>query len=152
MKPASPTRSTPSERAREVRAQADAESAAAAARRPGIGAIAATTRRKSAGRLFKLLVPREMEPFLAGTTEMQLEVDGGTAGIPWELLDSDTPGGGRSRPWAIRAKLLRKLRIADFRAKWPMRLPMRARWSLANPPAIRSSIRGCQAHATRRER
>ncbi len=66
--------------------------------------------------LFKLLVPREMEPFLGGTTEMQLEVDNGTAGIPWELLDSDTPGGGDSRPWAIRAKLLRKLRIADFRA------------------------------------
>jgi tetratricopeptide (TPR) repeat protein len=66
--------------------------------------------------LFRLLVPREMEPFLAGTTDMQLEVDGGTAGIPWELLDSDTPGGGHSRPWAIRAKLLRKLRIADFRA------------------------------------
>jgi len=66
--------------------------------------------------LFRLLVPREMEPFLAGTTDMQLEVDGGTAGIPWELLDSDAPGGGPKRPWAIRAKLLRKLRIADFRA------------------------------------
>ena len=66
--------------------------------------------------LFRLLVPREMEPFLAGTTDMQLEVDGGTAGIPWELLDSDAPGGGPARPWAIRAKLLRKLRIADFRA------------------------------------
>src|SRR6185369_3538481 len=51
--------------------------------------------------LFRLLVPREMEPFLAGTTEMQLEVDGGTAGIPWELLDSDAPGGGPKRPWAI---------------------------------------------------
>ncbi|TMG79425.1 MAG: hypothetical protein E6H78_20335, partial [Betaproteobacteria bacterium] len=49
--------------------------------------------------LFKLLVPLEMEPFLGGTTEMQLEVDRGTAGIPWELLDNDTPGGGDSRPW-----------------------------------------------------
>ncbi|HEY2815736.1 MAG TPA: CHAT domain-containing protein [Casimicrobiaceae bacterium] len=67
--------------------------------------------------LFKLLVPLEMEPFLGGTTEMQLEVDRGTAGIPWELLDSDTPGSGDSRPWAIRARLLRKLRTDDFRAQ-----------------------------------
>jgi CHAT domain-containing protein len=65
--------------------------------------------------LFKLLVPLEMEPFLGGTTDMQIEVDAGTAGLPWELLDSGTPGGGDARPWAIRAKLLRKLRTADFR-------------------------------------
>jgi len=67
--------------------------------------------------LFQLLVPLEMEPFFGGTAEMQLELDRGTAGIPWELLDSDAPGGGDSRPWAIRAKLLRKLRIDDFRAQ-----------------------------------
>jgi len=65
--------------------------------------------------LFKLLVPLEMEPFLGGTDEMQLEVDSGTAGIPWELLQNDTPAGGDSRPWAIRAKLLRKLRTEEFR-------------------------------------
>jgi pimeloyl-ACP methyl ester carboxylesterase/tetratricopeptide (TPR) repeat protein len=67
--------------------------------------------------LFKLLIPLEMEPFLGGTTDMQLEVDGGTAGIPWEMLESDTPGGSDPRPWAIRAKLLRKLRTADFRGQ-----------------------------------
>lgn len=67
--------------------------------------------------LFQLLVPVEMEPFLSGTTEMQIELDRGTAGIPWELLDADVPGGGDRRPWAIRAKLLRKLRTADFRAQ-----------------------------------
>ena len=66
--------------------------------------------------LFKLLVPLEMEPFLGGTTDVQLEVDGGTAGIPWEMLESDTPGGSDQHPWAIRTKLLRKLRTADFRA------------------------------------
>jgi CHAT domain-containing protein len=65
--------------------------------------------------LFQLLMPMEMEPFLGGTTEMLLELDGGTAGIPWELLDSEARGGGDMRPWAIRAKLLRKLRTADFR-------------------------------------
>ena len=66
--------------------------------------------------LFQLLVPVEMEPFLGGTTEMVIELDSGTAGIPWELLDTDTGASSRDRPpWAIRAKLLRKLRTAEFR-------------------------------------
>lgn len=66
--------------------------------------------------LFHLLVPREIEPFLGGSSEMLLELDRGTAGIPWEMLDTSSGGqGGDSRPWAIRAKLLRKLRIADGR-------------------------------------
>jgi CHAT domain len=67
--------------------------------------------------LFKLLVPVEMEAFLAGTGEMQIELEPETAGIPWELLDTDQGnGGGRDpRPWAIRAKLLRKLRTDDYR-------------------------------------
>ena len=65
--------------------------------------------------LFQLLVPVEMEPFLGGTTDMVIELDSGTAGIPWELLDTDTGAGGDRRPWAIRAKLLRKLRTTEFR-------------------------------------
>ncbi len=69
--------------------------------------------------LFKLLVPVEMEPFLGGTGEVLIELEGGTAVIPWELLDTDAPaqGGADARPWAIRAKLLRKLRTRDFRAQ-----------------------------------
>jgi CHAT domain-containing protein len=65
--------------------------------------------------LFQLLVPIEMEPFLGGTTEMVIELDSGTAGIPWELLDTTTGAGRDDRPWAIRTKLLRKLRTPDFR-------------------------------------
>jgi hypothetical protein len=67
--------------------------------------------------LFQLLVPIEMEPYLGGTSEMQMELDRGTAAIPWELLDTPagTREGGDTRPWAIRAKLLRKLRTEDFR-------------------------------------
>jgi len=65
--------------------------------------------------LFNLLVPPVMEPFLGGTTEMVLELDPGTAGIPWELLDTDAGVEGENRPWAIRAKLLRKLRTKEFR-------------------------------------
>jgi len=69
--------------------------------------------------LFKLLVPVEMEPFLGGTSEMLIELDAGSAVIPWELLDTDAPAqsGGDPRPWAIRSKLLRKLRTEEFRAQ-----------------------------------
>ena len=67
--------------------------------------------------LFQLLIPPEMEPFMGGTTSMVLEVDPGSAGVPWELLDSSagTRGGADARPWAIRSKLLRKLRTDDYR-------------------------------------
>ena len=61
--------------------------------------------------LFRLLVPVELEMFLGGSTEMVIELDPGTAGIPWELLDTDVPGSGDKRPWAIRSKLIRKLRL-----------------------------------------
>lgn len=78
--------------------------------------------------LFNLLVPLELEPFLGGTTEMLLQVDRATAGIPWELLDTDvdarlssragadTPRtGDAATPWAIRAKLIRTLTTLDYR-------------------------------------
>ena len=68
--------------------------------------------------LFNLLVPVEMEPFLGGTTEMVIELDAGTAVIPWELLDTNPDAESADRrPWAIRCKLLRKLRTEDFRAQ-----------------------------------
>ena len=66
--------------------------------------------------LFRELVPADVERYLAGTTDVVLEVDGGTAGIPWEMLDTPDTGKGpaSSEPWAIRTKLIRKLRTADF--------------------------------------
>jgi CHAT domain-containing protein len=68
--------------------------------------------------LFQLLVPVELEASLAGTSELLLELNDGTAAIPWEMLD--TPDDGRSKqrpPWAIRNKLLRRLRTAEFRTQ-----------------------------------
>jgi hypothetical protein len=68
--------------------------------------------------LFRLLVPPEMEAFFGGTTDLVIELDPGTAGIPWELLDSEGVDGGAAGdrlPWAIRTKLLRKLRTENFR-------------------------------------
>ncbi len=69
--------------------------------------------------LFQLLVPLEVEPFLGGTSHMLLELDAGTAPIPWELLDTpdDRRAGGDERPWAIRSQLLRKLRTETFRER-----------------------------------
>jgi tetratricopeptide (TPR) repeat protein len=69
--------------------------------------------------LFKLLVPVELEPALGGTSAMVLELDQGTAPIPWEMLDYE--GGSHLDPnhipWAIRTKLLRKLQLAEFRQR-----------------------------------
>jgi tetratricopeptide (TPR) repeat protein len=67
--------------------------------------------------LFKLLVPLDMEPIMAGTSAMVIELDQGSAPIPWEMLDTDSGKSNRNeqRPWAIRTKLLRKLQLAEFR-------------------------------------
>ena len=68
--------------------------------------------------LFNLLIPVEMEAFLGGTSEMVIELESATAGIPWELLDTNPDAqSADSRPWAIRSKLIRKLQIKDFRAQ-----------------------------------
>ena len=71
--------------------------------------------------LFQLLVPPEVEPFLAGTSRMLLELDDRTASIPWELLDTrgadvtSQVSQSDDRPWAVRTQLLRKLRQENFR-------------------------------------
>lgn len=66
--------------------------------------------------LFQLLVPPELEAFLAAGEPTVLELDDTTAAIPWELLDSGpAPGDADRRPWAIRSRLLRKRRATRFR-------------------------------------
>lgn len=66
--------------------------------------------------LFRMLVPAELDSFFGNSEAVVLEVDDGTAGIPWEFLsvedDDDDP---HDVPWAIRAKLIRKLHTAEFR-------------------------------------
>ena len=64
--------------------------------------------------LFDLLIPVELEAYLAGSGEMQIELDPQTARIPWELLETKSQS-DNDLPWAIRVKLLRKLRVAKFR-------------------------------------
>jgi hypothetical protein len=67
--------------------------------------------------LFKLLVPIELSPIMAGSAEMQIEVDARAAAIPWELMDTPRDGVSSQLPWALRTKLLRKLRTAVYRSK-----------------------------------
>ena len=64
--------------------------------------------------LFDLLIPVQLEAYLAGSGEMQIELDPQTAKIPWELLDTKSESDD-DPPWAIRVKLLRKLRVEKFR-------------------------------------
>ena len=66
--------------------------------------------------LFKLLVPLEIEPFLAGSTSLQLLLDTRTAAYPWEMLDIQREDADQdSPPWGIQARMLRKLRTNVFR-------------------------------------
>ncbi|HTU67763.1 MAG TPA: CHAT domain-containing protein [Steroidobacteraceae bacterium] len=66
--------------------------------------------------LFKLLVPLEIEPFMASATSLQLKLDSKTAAYPWEMLDLQRDERAADvRPWGIQTRLLRKLRTSDFR-------------------------------------
>ena len=64
--------------------------------------------------LFDLLIPVQLEAYLAGSGEMLIELDPQTAKIPWELLETKSESAD-DQPWAIRVKLLRKLRVEKFR-------------------------------------
>ncbi len=85
-----------------------------------IGADAASTDLQVRRSLFQLLVPVEIEPFLSGSTAVVLQLDPSTAQLPWELLDAGPDEDGRvadDRPWAVRTRLIRKLRTEDFRER-----------------------------------
>ena len=66
--------------------------------------------------LFNLVIPIELEAYLTASGNMQMSLDETTAAIPWELLDVNRDETSGDEPWAIRVKLLRKLRIEQFRA------------------------------------
>ena len=102
--------------------------------------------------LFNLLVPVEMEPFLGGKSEMVIELEPKTAGIPWELLNSNPdPSSDDQRPWAIRTKLLRKLRLENFRAKPRDATPEAAILVVGEPqcdPTMYPGLEGARREAT----
>lgn len=87
--------------------------------------------------LFNLLIPVELEAYLAGSGEVHLELDPQNAKIPWELLDTNSDSGTDADseiPWAIRVKLIRKLRLEDFRDR-PMDADVDARALVIGEPA-----------------
>ncbi len=65
--------------------------------------------------LFNLLIPVELEAYLASSGTMQIELDPDTARVPWELLDTNDEDDRVRPPWSIRTRLIRKLRIEGFR-------------------------------------
>jgi hypothetical protein len=65
--------------------------------------------------VFNLVIPIELESYLTASGDMQMSLDTTTAAIPWELLDVTRGETAAGEPWAIRTKLLRKLRIEQFR-------------------------------------
>jgi tetratricopeptide (TPR) repeat protein len=66
--------------------------------------------------LFKLLTPIELQQFLSGSSSVVLQLDRSTATYPWELLDTQAEDQREDvRPWAVRTRMLRKLRTSEFR-------------------------------------
>jgi len=78
------------------------------------------TRDPAVGRtLFQLLIPQALEAPLRSSRSLLMELDRGTAGIPWELLkepsESSNPSADEREPWVLRNRLLRKLRTEPLR-------------------------------------
>jgi len=67
--------------------------------------------------LFKLLIPLELQTSLQSSSAVVLDLDGPSAGFPWEFLDDrENPGISNSRPLAVRVPLLRRLKTSEFRS------------------------------------
>jgi hypothetical protein len=66
--------------------------------------------------LFNLLVPLDLRPQLADADSILLDLDDGSAALPWELL-RNTRAAADNEPLAVRASLLRTLRRRDYRRR-----------------------------------
>ncbi|MFT3820312.1 MAG: CHAT domain-containing protein [Rubrivivax sp.] len=66
--------------------------------------------------LFNLLVPLDLRPQLADADSILLDLDDGSAALPWELL-RNTRAAADNEPLAVRASLLRTLRRRDVRRR-----------------------------------
>ncbi len=64
--------------------------------------------------LFNMLVPLELRPVLAGSSSLFLSLDPASARIPWEILQGRAHVGD-PRPFAVRVKMVRTLRLENFR-------------------------------------
>ncbi|MEM9746969.1 MAG: CHAT domain-containing protein [Actinomycetota bacterium] len=84
--------------------------------------------------LFELLFPNELKWDMTAAQDIQLEVDDSTADVPWEMLSARNPGSGRGQ-LALRAPMVRQLRLPDFRAV--QRATTATALVIGNPPAGR---------------
>lgn len=102
--------------------------------------------------LFRSLVPQALESFLVTSPAVLLELDEGSASLPWEILDptlSDPAHVNHKRlPWSIQCKLLRRLRTAKFKEK-PMTGHEGAALVIGAPicPASYADLPGARAEA-----
>lgn len=104
-------------------------------------------------RMLQALVPPDVAPFLAGTRRLLLEVDAGTAGLPWELLDTDRhePDPRNDiRPWSLRTRLLRRFRTDAHRRLVQVDEPDSAALVIGEPatdPQRHAPLPGARAEA-----
>jgi beta-lactamase superfamily II metal-dependent hydrolase/tetratricopeptide (TPR) repeat protein len=64
--------------------------------------------------LFELLFPNQLKWDLMAAQDIQLEVDDVTADIPWEMLAARNPQQGERGQLALRASLVRQLRLPNI--------------------------------------
>ena len=98
--------------------------------------------------LFELLFPNQLKWDLMAAQDIQLEVDDVTADIPWEMLAARNPEQGERGQLALRAALVRQLKLRDVppvrRSDKPTALV------IGNPPVgdLAPSLEGAFREAT----
>ncbi len=83
--------------------------------------------------LFQLLFPNELKWDMMAAQDVQLEVDDTTADIPWEMLAARNPEDGTRGPLALRAPMVRQLKLKDLRDVH--RAKNATAFVIGNPPA-----------------
>jgi tetratricopeptide (TPR) repeat protein len=98
--------------------------------------------------LFELLFPNQLKWDLMAAQDIQLEVDDATADIPWEMLAARNPGDGERGQLALRAALIRQLRLPDVPQVRRSTKP--AALVIGNPPLGRlaPTLEGAYTEAT----
>ena len=98
--------------------------------------------------LFELLFPNQLKWDLMAAQDIQLEVDDVTADIPWEMLAARNPEQGERGQLALRAALVRQLKLPNIapvrRSNKPTALV------IGNPPVggLAASLEGAFREAT----
>jgi beta-lactamase superfamily II metal-dependent hydrolase/tetratricopeptide (TPR) repeat protein len=97
--------------------------------------------------LFELLFPNQLKWDLMAAQDIQLEVDDVTADIPWEMLAARNPEHGTRGQLALRAALIRQIRLPELRTVRRAGKPTAL--VIGNPPvgALAGSLDGAFAEA-----